>query len=234
MTGLRRTLPWLLILGLLSCQTHRQAAWRKTVRRDAAIAIADSYLHHTWHPSQANVKHGPDSNGTQVDTPDISYVAGIPGWWKPGAPAKGVPYQWGGFSTPAQFDEGIKAGLAAGDVYTQAKRTALDAAVSTQAVGIDCSGFISRCWKLERSFSTRELPGLCEEIPWDDLKPGDILNTHNSHVMLFAGWADDAKSKLTAYETGCPPTWKVMRHDIDRQWLEGLGFQAWRYRGMGD
>ena len=59
-----------------------------------------------------------------------------------------MPYQWGGFSSTEEFLQGLKAGKAAGDVYTAEKRRLLEAAVSKQAVGIDCSGLISRCWRL--------------------------------------------------------------------------------------
>lgn len=152
----------------------------------------------------------------------------------PGQRTEGVPYQWGGFSTIEEFDAGVKAGKAAGDVYTEAKRTLLDDAVSTEAVGIDCSGYISRLWKLPRSYSTRELPGLCKEISWPSLKPGDILNTHNAHCLLFAGWDDKKRTKLLAYETGCPPSWRVLSHTIDVEWLKSLGYKPWRYRGIRD
>lgn len=169
-----------------------------------------------------------------MDTPDSNYNRGgkIPGWWVPGQETEGVPYQWGGFNTVAEFDTGLKAGKAAGDVYTDVKRSLLDDAVTNEAVGIDCSGFISRLWKLPRSYSTRELPGLCQNIAWNSLKPGDILNTHNAHCLLFAGWEDKKHVRLVAYETGCPPSWRVLSHSIDVEWLKSLGYSAFRYRGM--
>jgi hypothetical protein len=105
--------------------------------------------------------------------------------------------------------------------------------VSQDAVGIDCSGYISRCWKLPRSYSTRELPGLCIPLKsWDELKPGDILNTHNAHVLLFEDWYDAGRTAVIVYETGCPPTWKVTRHGLKRKPLEDWGYQAFRYRNM--
>ncbi len=112
-----------------------------------------------------------------MDTPDTGYrVPGaFAGWWTPGQWNEGMPYQWGGFATPEQFDRGIAEGRAAGDVYTAEKRRLLDAAVSRHATGIDCSGFISRCWRLPRSYSTRELQGICETVSWEQLQPGDVL-----------------------------------------------------------
>jgi hypothetical protein len=144
-----------------------------------------------------------------------------------------MPYQWGGFATPEEFDRGLAAGLAAGDVYTTEKRRLLDAAVSRRATGIDCSGLISRCWNLPRSCSTRELPSLCLPLAsWDDLLPGDILNVHNAHVILFAGWHDAAHSQIIAIEAGVPPHWLVVRRVVPRSRLESQGFRPFRYRGM--
>ncbi len=226
-------------LALASCASPGQPPMPilSKVTRAESIQIAESYLRHRWVPSRQNILHGNDARGVRVDTPDIDYQPGgraIPGWWVPGAVNEGVPYQWGGFSTLAEFDQGIAQGLAAGDVYTDAKRAALDDAVSPQAVGIDCSGFVSRCWKLPRAYSTRELPGLCDPIPWEDLKAGDILNTHNAHCLLVSHWDDAQRERVFVYETGCPPTWKVAAHAIDVAWLKSLGYTAWRYRGIVD
>jgi hypothetical protein len=184
------------------------------------------------------VRHGYDTRGIQVDTPDRDFKPGggiRPGWWIPGAWNEGVPYQWGGFDSPGEFDAKVAAGYAAGDIYTPAKRAALYDAISEEACGIDCSGFISRCWRLPRPYSTRELPDLCH--PLVDvalLQPGDILNKTNEHVLLFVAWADEAKSRLYAYETGSPPTWKVECHLIPTDFLLATGYTPFRYRGMRD
>lgn len=214
------------------------AAWALTfpkVSRRECLGLAEAYLNHAWKATSANVRHGTDSKGIRIDTPDSSYQPGrgIPGWWMPDLWNRGIPYQWGGFCTLQEFDAGVAAGRAAGDVYTTQKRRLLDDAVSDEAVGIDCSGFISRCWKLPRSFSTRELPRLCLALPsFDDLQPGDILNTHNAHVLLFAGWLDSSRTQIVAYETGCPPTWKVVKHGLKRLPLEQAGYQPFRYRSI--
>jgi hypothetical protein len=142
---------------------------------------------------------------------------------------------WGGFDTPETFDAGLKEGKYAGDIYTMDKRRLLDDAVSKHAVGIDCSGFVSRCWKLPRSYSTRELPGLCEPVnDLAQLKPGDIFNTHNAHVVLFAGWTNPERTELLFYEAGSNPAWKVVLQKSSLSFLLDKGFTAWRYRGMVD
>lgn len=207
------------------------------VTRVDCITIAEGYRTHRWLPTGRNVVHGKDARGIRVDTPDIGYQPGgaaIPGWWLPCQVNEGVPYQWGGFSTLAEFDAGVAAGKAAGDVYTGTKRALLDDAVSADAVGIDCSGLISRCWKLPRTYSTRELPMLCRQVAWSDLKPGDILNTHNNHCLMFGRWLDAQRTVFECYETGCPPTWKVLSHPIEARWLREQGYQPFSYLGMAD
>ena len=205
------------------------------VTRAEALATAQQYAAHRWTPSSKNVLHGAAPDGIRVDTPDVSYrVPGaFPGYWVAGRENVGIPYQWGGFATPEEFDRDIAAGLAAGDVYTSTKRALLDDAVSRGATGIDCSGFISRCWGLPRSFSTRELGALCDALPsYADLQPGDALNVHNSHVLLFSHWLDAGRTRLAAYETGGPPDWKVIRHTHRAESLRTKGYRPLRYRGM--
>jgi hypothetical protein len=222
----------ILLLGALPlASSHAQ------VRRSEVIATADQYVHFKWKPTAANAFHGPDADGVLVETPDRSFSRrGIrPGWWVADQTNEGMPYMWGGFSTPAEFTLGLKRGLYAGDVYTEDKRRLSDAAVSKHAIGIDCSGLISRCWKLERSYSTRELPALCIPLgSYDELKPGDILNSPEKHVLLFRGFVDAQKQRLLAYEAGSPPTWKVLLNSIPIGLLTSENFQPLRYRKIRD
>ncbi len=235
-----RLLPAFAILALASCAAPVavvETSVFSSVTRSQCMNLAEAYKTHRWTPTAYNIRHGNDARGIRVDTPDATYKGAgvIPGHWRDGEASEGVPYQWGGFCTIAEFDAGIRAGKGAGDVYTSEKRRLLDAAVSDDCVGIDCSGFISRCWRLPRSYSTRELAGLCEPLAsWSELKPGDILNTYNAHCLLFAGWHDAEQKRLIAYETGSPPHWKVVSHIIDAKWLRGLGYRPLRYTRMRD
>jgi cell wall-associated NlpC family hydrolase len=220
-----------LVLGLFALSSTQAQVHRWDV-----IATAEQYLHFKWKPSAANAFHGKDAEGVLVETPDRSFSRpGIrPGWWVPDQFNEGVPYMWGGFSTLAEFKSGLKRGLYAGDVYTDDKRRLSDAAVSKHAIGIDCSGLISRCWKLDRSYSTKELPALCIRLgSYDELKPGDILNAPDEHVLLFRGWADEQKQRLLGYEAGSPPTWKVLLNSIPISLLTEK-FQPLRYRKIRD
>ncbi len=207
------------------------------VTRSEAMATAEAYRTFVWTPSERNVFHGRDAEGVAVETPDASFRPSYTraGWWIPGQRNVGTPYMWGGFSSLEEFRRGIEEGRYAGDVYTREEREKLDAGVSKHAVGIDCSGLISRCWKLERSYSTRELPGLCSSLgSYEDLKPGDILNSNNNHVLMFAAWKDLSHRRLFAFESGSLPSWKVQLDDIPLTLLEAQAYKPYRYRLMRD
>jgi len=209
-----------------------------TVTRSEAIHRARAYHSMRWIAVDANRYHGLDEDGVRIDTPDDRFSgigSGRPGWWKAGEISQGMPYKWGGFDTPESFGAGLERGLAAGDVYTAAKRRSLGDAVSSQAVGIDCSGLVSRCWGLPRHHSTRDLPSLCDELPsYQALLPGDIINARNRHVLLFEKFSDETKRHLITYEAGSPPSWKVLRTIISISELKLLGYRPYRYRRMSD
>jgi hypothetical protein len=199
------------------------------VTRSEVLALAERYLTHEWTASEANVFHGTDPDGIRVDTPDAGFEGD--GGWVTSRPNVGIPYKWGGFDLPEEFDEGLRSGRFAGDAYSAEKRRLLDDAVSRHSVGIDCSGFVSRCWKLPRSYSTRELPDLCDPVTdFSQLRPGDIFNRHNAHVRLFAGWADAAEARVIVYEAAS----RVRREEYDLENMVHQGYSAWRFRGIRD
>ncbi|WP_353567517.1 hypothetical protein [Haloferula sargassicola] len=196
--------------------------------RGEAIATAFAYTRVKWRPGERHVLHGPDADGIEVHTPDASLPER--GWWKAGEAAIGMPYQWGGFDTPREFLSSLDRGEAAGDISTPTKRRLGDAGTSGHACGIDCSGFVSRCWRLARSVSTQDLPSICQPLnAWDHLQPGDIL-LNDRHVVLFAGWDRGGKSVL-AYEAGPFPVWRVNAASIPVAKLRREGYAPWRYRG---
>ena len=206
-----------------------------TVTRDETIATAYTYTQVRWMPEERHVRHGNDSAGILVHTPDRSLAKhGDPkGWWQPGVEAQSMPYMWGGFDTPESFLRKISQGKKAGDVSTPGKRRLLEAGVSSESTGIDCSGFVSRCWNLRKPYSTRTLQEICDRLEsWDELKPGDIL-LNRQHVVLFSGWKIPGV-EITAYEAGPYPVWRVSACGLNKQHLLKNGYTPWRYRGIRD
>ena len=135
-----------------------------------ALDIGDTYVQLGWQCTEDNITDGiiTDSNGNKVRTPS---------WVQVGSKQK-VPYKWGGFETIQQFIDGIGAKKYAGDNYTEGYGSYL-------AVGVDCSGFVSRCWKLPSHYSTRMMDdGLTLPYDsWDQVRPGDAVHKVG-HVRL--------------------------------------------------
>jgi len=63
----------------------------------------------------------------------------------------------------------------------------------------DCSGFVSMCHRLDRSYTTSTLPQVFHQITKDELLPGDILLS-NGHVVLFEAWTDSSRTKYIGME----------------------------------
>lgn len=205
------------------------------VTREEAISIARSYAEVSWKPETRHVLHGRDPDGVLVHTPDTTLTRfGLAnGWWEAGREARGMVYQWGGFDTPRQFVDNVAQGKVAGDICTAEKRRLGDAGTSRHACGIDCSGFVSRCWRLSRPYSTKQLPEICEKLPnWGNLKAGDIL-LKDGHVLLFSHWKTPG-SIASIYDAGRHPVWRVNASEIPTENLIAEGYVPWRYRRMRD
>lgn len=208
---------------------------KETISRADVIATARSYAEHEWQATAENIRHGVDSHGVKIETPDNSTGTAQIGKWQIGTQNTGLPYKWGGFDTPQTFDAGVKAGKAAGDVYSWEKRRRGNAAVSDDAVGIDCSGFISRCWDLHTKFGTARLPGLCSALASiEDLKPGDVMDAPHGHVVLFVRWLDDSKSRALFYEAEAEPQPRVVASEYRILWLRLRGAEPYRYLRIRD
>ena len=197
---------------------------------EEAVRIASSYANLEWMPEERHILHGKDSRGIMVHTPDTTLVSqsNRRGWWEPGRTAKGMAYKWGGFDTPESFLKGLADGKKAGDVANTYKVNNDNAAISDECVGIDCSGFISRCWQLSNHVSTKDLPALCDPVAWDDLRTADII-LKPGHVLMFVERKGD---HILGFESGPIPTWRARQCAISINWLKANGYSPWRYREM--
>ena len=219
-------------VALLSVVSPARA---QSISRAEALQIAESYIQHHWQSSSKNLLHGRDANGVEVHTPDRDGGRGVPlqACWRVDSENVGVTYKWGGLDTPASFDAGIKAGKAAGDVYTAKKRRLDDAGVSDAAVGVDCSGFISRCWKLKKRHSTYNFAEICQTLQSPDaLKPADIMNQRAGHALLFVKWLDREKKRALFYESA--PFSKTLASERDVGEMVAAGFKPMRYSRIRD
>lgn len=202
------------------------------VRPEDSIRIAKSYADLKWQPEARHVRHGLDSRGILVQTPDTTLGGEFAGrgYWKPGETAIGMPYKWGGFDTPESFLRGIAVGKKGGDVATDEKIAYNNAAISRESVGVDCSGFLSRCWKLTEHISTPDLPAISDRIAWQDVRMGDML-LRPGHVLLVDHKSGD---NFLIYEAASIPQSKVRRRFVSLEELERSQYLPWRYRFMAE
>ncbi len=56
--------------------------------------------------------------------------------------------------------------------------------VPRKDAGIDCSAFVSRCWKTSRH-TTATIPGIAPKIDFEHLVMGDVVNIPYKHVMMY-------------------------------------------------
>ena len=207
-------------------------AFADGLTRADALKIADRFINHRWTAEAKHVRHGKDSSGIEIHTPDRAGRHGSPDedCWTIGENS-GVAYKWGGWDTPESFAAGLRKGRAAGDVYSAEKRRKGGDAVSGECVGIDCSGFISRCWALKKRESTSTLGGICKRLASPaELKPADVMNTAGGHVILFVKWLDEEKKRALFYEAAPYSNTRAVEHEIAK--LSASGFIPLRYRGI--
>ncbi|KUO69773.1 MAG: hypothetical protein APF77_21845 [Clostridia bacterium BRH_c25] len=160
--------------------------WRENV-----VSCALAYANHIWKPTIKNLFHGYDTDGIVVNTPDSNYTSTKYncGWWIIDQLNKGMPYNWGGFSTTEEFDTGITAGKFAGNV-PECK----DNGVSQYCIGVDCSGLVTICWDLAERVTTKTITNIASPLDsMDLLLPGDVILLPGSHVMIFINFVEDKK-----------------------------------------
>jgi hypothetical protein len=86
----------------------------------------------------------------------------------------------------------------------------------------DCSGLVSMAWGLPTpGNTTHSFAGgpwdnrRSRRITWDELEPGDAINYPSRHIMLFAGWLDERKTRfctIEEYNWGRPAS--ILHHTI--------------------
>ncbi|MBZ4324545.1 Ig-like domain-containing protein, partial [Streptomyces huiliensis] len=102
----------------------------------------------------------------------------------------------------------------------------------------DCSGYVSMAWMLKESRNTWSLRDVTTRISTSELKPGDILNNTQTHVIIFAGWINKAAQTFYYYsESGRRVVTQRYKGDFNDYWLSGHpteGYHAYRYNNIVD
>ena len=133
------------------------------ISRGEVLVRAQTYCFHPWHCGQSNLTASCSGTYQSVYTPGDYY---------------GLPYDWGGYVTLFEFDDGIKSGNGAGS-YS-------DHGVLSCTVGLDCSGFVSKAWGVGH-FGTSTISGTSHEIAFGEVKEADAFNVAGYHIILYGG-----------------------------------------------
>lgn len=175
-----------------------------SIDRETVMQIAKSYAEHKWVCSQANTKASCSS----------SYVSD----YTPGT-YTGVPYDWGGYKTLAEFDNELKEGYGAGSHSRHG--------VLWCTTGVDCSGYVSKCWQ-EKRYTTSNISEISYVIDKNSVKKGDIFNKAGSHVVLFSHF--DSSGKPIFYEASGSAS--KVRLNTTGGWSFLNGYTARRYKNI--
>ncbi|NOK60721.1 MAG: hypothetical protein GFH27_549297n322 [Chloroflexi bacterium AL-W] len=137
----------------------------------------------------------------------------------------GVPYDWGGNNTAADYTSAMDDGYKAGNTNTAYGKLGCSR-------GVDCSGLVTRAWgRSDKKYGTSTLPEISTALPdqWS-LKEGDIMNDFVTHVFLIRS-IDDGGANV--YES-------TVDAGLDRvvyrylPWGAFNGFQPNRYNNLCD
>jgi hypothetical protein len=154
----------------------------RPIARAQILANAQLYLQQKWAMSAAN--YSQDGLMSKCSPPQGQL------WERPqrlensvGHSIEALPYKWGGYISVDRFMTLLSQRQLAGSVCA-CSDPERNYCVVANAAGIDCSGFLSRAWGVDR-YTTVSLPHISNSVSWRDLKPGDALNKPGKHVRLF-------------------------------------------------
>lgn len=164
--------------------------------RTQIINNGNAFRTYSWTATSGNIKYN-------VNCAPVGNI-NTPSWITVGNNIA-IPYCWGGFSSLTSFSAGINASKCAGDTDTKTYGDCCE----NCALGVDCSGFVSRAWGLAIKQSTSTLPNISTAIDLTAVQPGDILNWAGSHVRLVeTNYGNNNYRVIEASATD----WKVAYH----------------------
>jgi hypothetical protein len=188
---MRRLAAHAAALSLLVASAQALAVDRTTI----VDVTAPGFEQHVWTCSAQNV--------TGVDCP-----AGYQSDWAAGDTDMGLPYDWGGSITVAQFDIDLANGLGAGSHSADGE--------SDCNTGVDCSGYVSILWE-SGHYSTSTIPDITDEVDTRDMWPADVYNDAGSHVIM---WVDKDSDGLAVISESSGTCDGVCRRSVDWSYFD--------------
>lgn len=138
----------------------------RATTRETSMVHARSFANYPWHTSSNNLSASCSAAYESIYSVG-DYV--------------GLPYDWGGYMSLAEFSTQIASGYGAGS-------QASDGVLACTS-GLDCSGFVSQCWEVGH-FATATLHNTSYAITAGEMMPADVFNMAGYHVAMFARLLD--------------------------------------------
>ncbi len=190
------------------------------------IEKANAYLNHSWEATSDNIWEDVSCGGKTVNTP----------FWVTTGTCTSLPYCWGGNSTLSDFDNYLTQGKSAGDDNTSIGYGAEPGC----SVGVDCSGFVSRCYGLTNHYSTSMLNANNQFGHYNNynaLKAGDFVNKPGSHTRLVTkinnnGTITVIESGSGTGNVGGDGLWRVFEWTYSVSELINDGYKPQYYKNM--
>jgi hypothetical protein len=200
------------------------------ISRKHVLANARAYLTVNWVMTRENYAKPGIENLCQ---PSAAKFWLRPLHFTPGTIGKTIgpmPYRWGGDDTPGSFRLRMDWGALAGDICT-CRDPALDYCLTLDSAGVDCSGFVSRAWGIEKRGTAGLLDVASELSSMTEMRPGDAFNRPGRHVRLFVQGEPGSQLAYTVLESTtridcegvCERTYRPS---------ELNGYRIIRYRGI--
>jgi len=176
-----------------------------SISRPEIIANAEPFATHAWYCNAGNIYDNVSCGGTTINTPS----------WITTGPKTSIPYCWGGWTSLTVFDAELLNNKSAGD-----DATSYSSSSPQCAVGVDCSGFVSRVWELSYKRGTSTLPNVSTAYAsFSQLLPGDLINYAGSHARLFHSW--NLSGTMHIIESSASGTnWRVGYNDYTAAQLQ--------------
>ena len=186
------------LLSLLLLVIISGASIGQTITRTQILKNALPYTTYEFTATTNNIWSGTNCSA-------LSITVTTPSWVATGTNFS-VPYCWGGFSTLSSFTTGIGANKSAGDDDCTGNGDGSESC----ALGVDCSGFVSRAWGRTSKESTSTLPSISTTYSSPTkVKPGDAFDNVGSHVRLV--YKNNGNGTYTVIESSADG-WDVAIH----------------------
>jgi hypothetical protein len=161
------------------------------ITRDAVLQNARAYLAVNWVMARENFEKPGVENSCEPTQAKF--------WMRPrrfteamiGTTIGPMPYRWGGDDTPATYRLRIEWAALAGSICTCRDAT-LNYCLFPDSAGVDCSGFVSRAWGIDKRGTSGLLDVAHDVTSVGELKPGDAFNWPGRHIRLVVGAAPGA------------------------------------------